>query len=112
MVATPEIPLASLGDFRHTVAMRFPHFVTIVFCFITLLICADGPSDNLADKVRRIPPPGIKVPDTDRAELEAGVAEMGGEIESLRGVLKGKPALLDLLTDAKNIQKTVDLVLS
>src|SRR2546429_5545783 len=112
MVATPEIPLASPGDFRHTVAMRLPHFVTIVFCFITLLICADGPSDNLADKVRRIPPPGIKVPDTDRAELEAGVAELGGEIESLRGELKGKPALLDLLPDAQIYHKAVDWALS
>ena len=41
--------------------------------FIALLIAhaafADGPSDNQADKVRRIPPPRIKISDADRAEL-------------------------------------------
>ncbi|HTU24833.1 MAG TPA: hypothetical protein VMF30_05520 [Pirellulales bacterium] len=31
---------------------------------------ADGPGDNLADKVRRVPPPGIEVPAEDAKRLE------------------------------------------
>jgi len=36
------------------------------------------------DKVKRIPPPGVKVPPADREELEAGVAELAKQIEVLR----------------------------
>ena len=83
--------------------MRSPILVATFSCLVVFLIRADGPSDNLPDKVRRIPPPGIKVPDADRVELEKGVAELDRQIESLRGELKGKPALLDLLPDAQKI---------
>ncbi|PYK61025.1 MAG: hypothetical protein DME21_10195 [Verrucomicrobia bacterium] len=89
--------------------MRLPIFFASIF--FALLISADGPSDNLPDKVRRIPPPGIKIPDTDRLELERGVAELGSQIESLRAELKGKPALLDLLPDAQIYHKAVDWAL-
>src|SRR5436309_9564817 len=89
--------------------MRLPIFFASLF--LALLLRADGPSDNLPDKVRRIPPPGIKVPDADRAELEKGVAELGGQIESLRVELKGKPALLDLLPDLQIFHKAVDWAL-
>src|SRR5262245_47234925 len=44
---------------------------------------ADGPADNLPDKVRRIPPPGVAVPADVRAELAAGVVELGREIEGI-----------------------------
>src|SRR5439155_4249747 len=74
-------------------------------------IQADGPSDNLPDQVRRVPPPGLKIPDADRAELAASVAELGKEIESLRGELRSKPALLDLLPDAQIYHKAVDWAL-
>jgi hypothetical protein len=33
------------------------------------LLGADGPTDNIAEKVRRIPPPGIKLSAADRDEL-------------------------------------------
>jgi len=91
--------------------MRLPILVATVSCLVVFLIHADGPSDNLPDKVRRIPPPGIKIPDADRIELERGVAELGSQIESLRGELKGKPALLDLLPDAQIYHKAVDWAL-
>src|SRR5438046_1709467 len=91
--------------------MRSPILVATFSCLVVFLIRADGPSDNLPDKVRRIPPPGIKVPDADRVELEKGVAELDRQIESLRGELKGKPALLDLLPDAQIYHKAVDWAL-
>jgi pimeloyl-ACP methyl ester carboxylesterase len=51
--------------------------------------------------VPQIPPPGIAVPDADRAELTAGAVALGNEIESLRRDLKGKPALLRFLPDVQ-----------
>jgi pimeloyl-ACP methyl ester carboxylesterase len=72
---------------------------------------ADGPKDNIPDNVRRIPPPGIKVPDADRQELQVGVDNLGREIEELRTALKGKPALLELLPDVQVYHKTVDWAL-
>jgi hypothetical protein len=60
---------------------------------------ADGPKDNIVDDVRPVPPPGIKVPDKDRAHLMAEVQVLGREIDALRSALKAKPALLDLLSD-------------
>src|SRR5678816_4942429 len=50
----------------------------------TLASRADGPGDNLADKVRPVPPPGIEVPVDDRATLEQGVGDLGKAIENIR----------------------------
>lgn len=87
-------------------------FLTSIFLFsFASLVSADGPSDNLPDRVRRVPPPGIKIPDAYRAGLEAGIAELGKEIESLRTELKSKPALLDLLPDVQIYHKAVDWAL-
>jgi pimeloyl-ACP methyl ester carboxylesterase len=61
---------------------------------------ADGPADNVAQKVRSVPPPGVAIAEPDRKELEAGVAELGKEIEALRAALRGKP-LLELLSDVQ-----------
>ena len=68
---------------------------------------ADGPADNLPDKVRRIPPPGIPVEKTERAGLETKLAELGNEIESLRSALKGNAVLLDLIPDVAVYHKAV-----
>jgi len=47
----------------------------ILFLLVAIpsLIRADGPKDNLVDNVRRVPPPGVKVSDADREELEIGL---------------------------------------
>src|SRR5262249_3457388 len=70
-----------------------------------LAICArsfaDGPGDNVAEKVRPVPPPGIVIGEADRAELEIQIAELGKEIDALRTELKDKPALLELLPDVQ-----------
>jgi dienelactone hydrolase len=81
-----------------------------ILCF-AFLVFADGQTDNQPDNVRRVPPPGIKIPDSDRAELEAGVAELGKDIESLKTDLKAKPVMLDLLPDVEIYHKAVDWAL-
>ena len=68
---------------------------------------ADGPADNLAESVRRIPPWGVKVPEADRAELQSGLAMLGNELDALRAELKGKPSLLGLLPDVEVFHKAV-----
>jgi pimeloyl-ACP methyl ester carboxylesterase len=80
-----------------------------------LLACStawgDGPQDNLADKVRRIPPPGVALVTADKQELEAGVEALGKEIAELRAALKGKPALLELLPDVQIYHNAVHFAL-
>ena len=90
--------------------MRHP-ILLAAYCLSAVSLLADGPSDNQADKVRRQPPPGIKVSDDDRKELEEGVAALGQELDATRGELKGRPALLALLPDAQIYHKAVDWAL-
>jgi Prolyl oligopeptidase family len=90
--------------------MRHTWSVTFVL-FVIPTLRADGPADNIPDKVRRIPPPGVQIPDADRKELERGVAELGREIEGLKTALKGKPALLELLPDVQIYHKAIDWAL-
>jgi hypothetical protein len=73
---------------------------TLLAVLIPLTSQADGPADNLPGKVRPVPPPGVKISDSDREELEGGIALLGKEIESLRTQLKGK-SLSDLLPDVQ-----------
>jgi pimeloyl-ACP methyl ester carboxylesterase len=68
---------------------------------------ADGPADNIPDKVRPIPPEGIKIADLDRAELMAGVAALEQEIIDLGHSLAKKPALLELLPDVQIFHNAV-----
>src|SRR5260370_16524472 len=58
---------------------------------------ADGPQDNIVDKVRPVPPPGIKIPDEARADLQQRVGELGLEIEELRKHLAKTPPLFKIL---------------
>src|SRR5207249_10943072 len=74
---------------------------------LSALALADGPLDNQPDKVRPIPPPGVTIPDADRAELQKGVAQLGKEIDELRQALKGKPNLLELLPDVQIFHNAV-----
>ncbi len=73
----------------------------LVLLSAVAFVRADGPADNIPEKVRPVPPPGVKISDQARAELELEVGDLGAKIDALRTDLKGKPALLDLLPDVQ-----------
>jgi hypothetical protein len=66
--------------------MRLPFVTLLLSCGISLL--ADGPTDNKAESVRPVPPPGISVSDDDRKQLESGLADLGELIETARASKK------------------------
>jgi dienelactone hydrolase len=86
--------------------------MTLSVFVVAALLHADGPGDNLPDKVRPVPPAGITIDDADRTELQAGVDSLGKDIEQLRRDLKGKPALLELLPDVQIFHNAVRYALS
>ncbi len=92
--------------------MNTPAFLIAIVFTLSLDVRADGPADNLPDKVRRVPPSGIAIPASDRTALETGVAELGREVDSLRTALKNKPALLDLLPDVQIYHNAVRYALA
>jgi dienelactone hydrolase len=90
--------------------MRHP-IKAFLLAVAVVLARADGPADNVADKVRRIPPPGIAIPEDARRELTEGAAQLAGEIDALRGALTNRPALLARLPDVQVLHKAVDWAL-
>jgi len=72
---------------------------------------ADGPADNKAENVRRIPPVGMEVPKETETELRAGLAELGGKINDLKKSLAKEPKWLDLLPDVEIYHKAVSYAL-
>ena len=59
------------------------------------LLRADGPKDNLPENVRRVPPPGVKVPEQDGAELTRGLQQLRQALDTLDKLTDAKtPALL------------------
>jgi hypothetical protein len=83
-----------------------------LFILLSLATWADGERDNQQDNVRRIPKPGIALDEATKTELAAGVAELGKEIELLRGELQKKPALLELLPDIQIYHNSVRYALT
>ena len=94
---------------RTEVCVRFLAIVVLAF---SGLVRADGPVDNMADRVRPVPPKGIAISDADRSALQAGADELGREIEALRESLKRKPDLLGLLPDVQIYHNAVRYALS
>jgi dienelactone hydrolase len=82
------------------VAIRYP-LALFAFVFAAVVLQADGPGDNLPEKVRPVPPPSISIPDSNKQDLLASVQELGKEIDALRKDLEKKPDLLELLPDVQ-----------
>ncbi|QVL30625.1 prolyl oligopeptidase family serine peptidase [Telmatocola sphagniphila] len=55
----------------------------ILFTALAGICYADGPQDNQFDKVRPVPPPGVKIEDEARKELESGVSALQTEVDKL-----------------------------
>jgi dienelactone hydrolase len=70
-----------------------------------VVIFADGPKDNLPDKVRPIPPEGIAISQEDREALHKELIDLDKEISSLGKTLK--PPLPELLPDVAVLHKAV-----
>jgi predicted esterase len=85
--------------------------LSFLFVLASLSAAYDGPQDNKADNVRRVPPPGIKISDADRAELSKDVAAFEQEIKQVRQELAGQPRLLELFPDVMIFHKAVDWAL-
>lgn len=93
-----------------TTSLR-PLRVLLLLAFASApLADADGPADNLVENVRRIPPPGVAIPEDVRNELTAEADRLGGAIAKARETLKGKPVLA-YLPDAQVFHKAVDWAL-
>jgi hypothetical protein len=83
----------------------------LVLLFAHPWVRADGPGDNVPERVRPIPPPGIVLKETDRRELEGGVDRLGRELEALRETAKDRPSLLELIPDVQVFHRAVDSAL-
>ena len=92
--------------------LPFASVIALFVVTISAFLLADGPRDNLPDQVRPVPPPGIKVPASDQAELETGLAKLGTEIEALLKNLQKQPALPELLPDVEIFHKAVRYALT
>ena len=82
-------------------------FACAALLVLTAAVHADGPRDNVADKVRPIPPAGIKISEPDRNALQKSSDELGQAIEAARVSLAKKPALLGLLPDVQIFHNAV-----
>jgi pimeloyl-ACP methyl ester carboxylesterase len=84
----------------------------LLACLVVLLVCAttvlaDGPADNVAANVRRLPKLGIEVPAEQRAELEAGLAKLQLAIEQLQTKAQKDAQTALLLPDVQIYYKAV-----
>ncbi len=72
---------------------------------------ADGPKDNAAENVRPVPPPGVAVPDADKARLTEGLQKLRTAIDEAAKAQAKNPQLADLLPDIEIYHKAVDWAL-
>ena len=84
-----------------------PRLLPLLLLGLASLALADGPSDNIPEKVRPIPPAGIEVSQADREEIETKLKELTKDLADLPRLLKGKPALLELIPDVEIYHKAV-----
>jgi len=82
-----------------------------LFFASVLFVLADGPQDNIAEKVRPVPPEGVMVPAEVRADLQKGVDDLGKQIATLKKSLAGKPQA-ELLPDVEIFHNSVRYALA
>jgi dienelactone hydrolase len=77
---------------------------TVALLLTTQLAVAQAPPAT----GKQVPPPGAKISDADRRELESGAAALRRDIDALARDLAAKPNLLALLPDVEVFHKAVD----
>ena len=73
--------------------------------FFSSLLFADGPADNIPDKVRRIPRLGIELTDQQKGELEVGLHRLRDSIDAL--AKSSDPQIRLLLPDVEIFYRAV-----
>lgn len=71
-------------------------------------LLADGPADNHADQVRRVPPSGITLSSAVRDELNAGVDSLKGSLSTARSRWVKDSQVIRWLADIDILHKSVD----
>ncbi len=88
----------SEGDTIHVRRWLLPLFPFALVC----LVRADGPADNLLDKVRPVPPKGIAVADSRSRRAPGGCRRAGqGDRRPAKRRSRARPELLELLPDVQ-----------
>ncbi len=82
--------------------------LTIAVFIVASATLIDGPQDNRPENVRPVPPPGVSVPDADRAELESGLNALAVQIAAVRQ----KKVSPDLTADVEIYYKAVRYALN
>ena len=81
--------------------MNHFNFLTTFLFLLTVSVFADGPADNKIENVRRIPPLGVEVPETEATELRAKLDAVAAEIATLKKELAKSPEFLELIPDVE-----------
>jgi pimeloyl-ACP methyl ester carboxylesterase len=89
MFALPPLPRRAAG----------PVLLLGVAALLTASVRADGPADNIPDKVRSVPPVGIDLPPADADAIRKGLTELQGLIKDI--------GQHDLLPDVEVYEKAV-----
>ncbi len=74
---------------------------------LSLSAWADGPTDNLPDQVRPIPPEGIEVPKETEAALREELAKLGAELEALGKQTEHADFIANYLADVEVCHRAV-----
>jgi len=84
--------------------------VPFLLAWTTSTTLADGPTDNQANSVRPVPPPGIAIDDEVRANLQKELGTLKDQIAELR---KSKSAIIQqYLPDVEIFARAVELALN
>ncbi len=78
---------------------------TLTAALFPALLVADGPADNIPEKVRKIPALGVEVPETQKQQLQQGLAKLQTSLDQLK---KSKDARIkSLIPDVEIYHRAV-----
>jgi hypothetical protein len=80
-------------------SLHLPFVVLLASLLVGRPTLADGPKDNLPERVRPVPPLGIELPAADRAELQRGLKDLDAAIAILNE--RPDPRTRQLLADVE-----------